>query len=1631
MIGSTTLALAWILTAPLPALVISEVMYHPREETPGVEDRDQEWIELYNETADPLDLSGYTFTRGIEFAFPQGTFLLGRSYLIVCANQEAVRARYGIMETDSMPLVFPPRVAIGNWAPETGLDNTGETIALANPAGCEVAKVEYNDRNRWPAGADGTGHSLALLDPYIEPDDPDSWDLSPSLLGSPGTSNFGDEAGFRDTVLLQDSAVWSYFKGDVAPPADWNTPGFDDSGWFSGQTGIGYGETGLRTTLNDMRNGYLTIFCRNVFTVSDPSKVDSLILSITYDDGFYMYFNGTEVVSRNVSGRDFDDPAASTKEWVQEEIDLSASKGLLRAGENILAVQVHNRSQDSTDLVFIPKLISRRLLLPEGTTKVPIIINEGLVRTTGERWIELHNISSDTIDLSGYHLTDDKRDLLKATLPAGTAIEGLGRLALTDASLGLNFSLLLPEPRTRVFIALVTPSGTRVVDAYTFKPTTDERSEARVPDGDKEMQPAAPPTRGTSNILDLVGDGDIVLNEILYHPWSGDRDCQFIELHNRGGVPVNLIGFQLSKAVEYEFPSVVLEPGGYLVIARAPATIIGNYDLPAEKVLGPWYRLKFDDDGNSIHEPASLSFSGERVVLLDPYGNVADSVRYRDGGEWPPWADGDGSSLELIDPYAPRSCPQSWDSSDDSAEAEAATFTYTCRNLSGDSELQLFLLDKGIAVVDDISLKKTTTEYLSNGGFEVDAAGWRMEGTHVECGRTTDPALVLSGSGSLKVVATAKGDYKSNHIETYPNISPALENAVNYTVAFKARWVVGARTIHTRGYNSGLARTHYLPVPLTLGTPGAPNSVTLRQQALIGEANMGPVIDKVSHDPVVPGADEDVTVTARVRDPDGVRASSVLLKYALSTPPADASGYTSIAMTGPDADDRYRAVIPGAGRTMGTTVLFFIAAEDASSQNVAGRFPVDHILRTNPLLLDPSNPTMNDCRYAMYRHDVRYPSTPYLSYRFILDDATRDYFWSRPILANDYVRGTFVFGGGKSYYNASIRWGGSPWLRGRSWGNSYRLRFSGDELLHGRVKRINLENHGTDGKERISNHLIRYNNRPGIKVPYSLQWYARWQVNGDANATYEAVERPNNEYISFWFPDDDDGDLFEVDDRFEFNDAGSKISNQDARLTNPPYSNAVYSTRDPADGYISWRENYRWFFTPALDRADDRWSNLIEFSQVLDPAMTSNTDFDELIGGYADLQEMLRVWAVRMNTDDWDSWGTNRGKNCFLYQRPSDGLWTLLPWDMELTYGNTATFPPLGSMNSIFTEVNRILNRPWIRKRFYAILNDMVNGQFNMTFLGPWLDAIEANGTGSLGVGRSGGFIEIRAKNLQNFLHSWVYPQLRLKITTNAGNGFTTPLPEIDLAGEAPVEIERVIVYRMEGAIPVAVSPQPAFEFSRTNMKAWTMVGVPLQDGPNRLFLQGYSISDDPIDSTEIGITKSIVPPPSLSSLEPVSAAPGDPVSVIGSDFQDGIKVYFGTTEAAPVTFDPDDTTRAGVSVPATLAQGSVMVMVRNADGQESNSISFLVRNKFIRGDSNLDGMVEIGDAIRVLTHLFGGDAAGCLEALDANDNLAVDLSDALFLLQFLFMDGLAPAAPYPAAGVDPGATTLGCSRGL
>ena len=135
-----------------PMVVINELMFHP----PTKDDED-EWIELYNRGTVARDLSGWVFTDGIDFVFPNGTEIAAGGYLIVARNRDRVLSNHVGLEGG---------LVLGNY---TGtLANGGERVALSRPEGLFLVvedELTYRDKSRWHRFSDGRGATLERKDP--------------------------------------------------------------------------------------------------------------------------------------------------------------------------------------------------------------------------------------------------------------------------------------------------------------------------------------------------------------------------------------------------------------------------------------------------------------------------------------------------------------------------------------------------------------------------------------------------------------------------------------------------------------------------------------------------------------------------------------------------------------------------------------------------------------------------------------------------------------------------------------------------------------------------------------------------------------------------------------------------------------------------------------------------------------------------------------------------------------------------------------------------------------------------------------------------------------------------------------------------------------------------------------------------------------------------------------------------------------------------------------------------------------------------------------------------------------------------------------------------------------------------
>lgn len=195
-------------------LRVSEVMYAPAAGS------DLEFIELCNisQVVD-LDLSGLTFTEGIDYVFPTGTVLSAGAYLLVTPstnanNFAAFRAHYNLDETVE---IFGPY--------DGNLRNSGETVRLKTASGgTELVAFDYENGRGWPIVDGATSHSLIpILERQAEGalDYGGNWRRSAMANGSPGREDIPPE---RQLVI-----------NEIAAHTDLNStnyPGYDSNDWI-------------------------------------------------------------------------------------------------------------------------------------------------------------------------------------------------------------------------------------------------------------------------------------------------------------------------------------------------------------------------------------------------------------------------------------------------------------------------------------------------------------------------------------------------------------------------------------------------------------------------------------------------------------------------------------------------------------------------------------------------------------------------------------------------------------------------------------------------------------------------------------------------------------------------------------------------------------------------------------------------------------------------------------------------------------------------------------------------------------------------------------------------------------------------------------------------------------------------------------------------------------------------------------------------------------------------------------------------------------------------------------------------------------------------------------------------------
>ncbi len=161
-------------------------------------------------------------------------------------------------------------------------------------------------------------------------------------------------------TIVASGSEWRYLDDGSDQGIAWRTNSFNDSGWKQGRAQLGYGDGDEQTTVGfgpDTGNRYVTTYFRKRVQIADPASITAATLRVLRDDGVVIYLNGREIARDNMPEAAFDfrtyaSGVVSGSEESTVFIERTVNPAGFRAGENVLAAEVHQANAGSTDLSF-------------------------------------------------------------------------------------------------------------------------------------------------------------------------------------------------------------------------------------------------------------------------------------------------------------------------------------------------------------------------------------------------------------------------------------------------------------------------------------------------------------------------------------------------------------------------------------------------------------------------------------------------------------------------------------------------------------------------------------------------------------------------------------------------------------------------------------------------------------------------------------------------------------------------------------------------------------------------------------------------------------------------------------------------------------------------------------------------------------------------------------------------------------------------------------------------------------------------------------------------------------------------------------------------------------------------------
>jgi hypothetical protein len=257
----------------------------------------------------------------------------------------------------------------------------------------------------------------------------------------------------------------------------------------------------------------------SVATSNSPTPVMATVMGASGEgvNSVFVYYTPEGRIDPYESAEMFDDG---------NHDDLQANDGVygasipgFPAGEKVWYYVEARSANASNTAVFHPAKaevapLSYRVTSLTSDQDSPVIINELMASNAtiimdpqGEfdDWIELHNVTGDQVDLSGWHLSDNPGNPRKWELPANTVIEANGYLIIWadedgNAPEGLHASFKLSADGESLSLASPDGADNHIMDQVEFGPQEQDISLGRISSDDSAYEENLVPTPGGPNL---------------------------------------------------------------------------------------------------------------------------------------------------------------------------------------------------------------------------------------------------------------------------------------------------------------------------------------------------------------------------------------------------------------------------------------------------------------------------------------------------------------------------------------------------------------------------------------------------------------------------------------------------------------------------------------------------------------------------------------------------------------------------------------------------------------------------------------------------------------------------------------------------------------------------------------------------------------------------------------------------------------------------------------------------------------------------------------------------------------------------------------------------------------------------